>query len=83
MDQVYKMVDFICKEDDDQKTGLSLKDFTNLYGMSKMIVPEESSVQGLRYVQMQFLELIEFLGRLCIFKNFNSSLEDLPLHKQL
>ena len=47
-----------------------------------MVVPEEST-RGLRYLRTQFLEMVELIGRLTIFKNFNTQLEDLPMHKQI
>mmetsp|Transcript_20531 Transcript_20531/g.27749 ORF Transcript_20531/g.27749 Transcript_20531/m.27749 type:complete len:86 (-) Transcript_20531:6-263(-) len=50
--------------------------------MSKMLVVEESH-QGLKYLRTQFLELVELIARLTIFKNFNTAMEDLPFHKQL
>ena len=81
-DDAFRMVEKVEKPEAAQATGISLKDFTQLYAISKMVVVDEST-KGLRYLRTQFLEMVELIGRLTIFKNFNTQLEDLPMHKQI
>ena len=59
-----------------------MKEFQYIYGMSKFIVVSEST-KGLDYLRTKFLEMVELVGRLTIMKNFNTSMEDLPLFKQV
>lgn len=80
MDDCYNMVSMIDKAEAVQKTGLALKDFVYLYGMSKCVVAEEI-LKGHGYIRTKFLEMCELIGRLTIFKNFNTHMEDLPMYK--
>ena len=41
------------------------------------------SYKGLAYLRTNFLEMVELIGRLTIYKNFNTSMEDLPMYKQI
>ena len=50
-----------------------------LYGMSKLVCVEESH-KGLGYLRTKFLEMVELIARLTIFRNFGHPEEDLPLH---
>ena len=81
-EDTYKMLEKIEKAESTQQAGLSMKDFTQIYGMSKLILPDEvSKCSG--YLRTKFLEMVEMIGRLTIYKNFNTSMEDLPMYKQI
>lgn len=81
-EDTYKIVEKIEKPEQTQHAGLSLKDFTFIYGMSKLIIPDEVPKCS-QYMRTKFLEMVELIGRLTIFKNWNTQMEDLPLHKQI
>ena len=70
-EDTFKMVEKIEKSESTQQAGLSMKDFTQIYGMSKLIVPEEVKNCS-AYLRTKFLEMVEMIGRLTIYKNFNT-----------
>jgi len=63
--------------------GLSLKDLTFLYAMSKQVVIREMEV-GLTYYRTKYLEMIEFIARVSEFKFQNTSMQSsVPLSKKI
>lgn len=80
MDDAYKMVEKLDKAEAAQSSGINQKEFTFIFAMSKMVVPEESR-RGLEYLRVKFLEMVDLIGRVTILRNFNTQMEDLPLYK--
>ena len=50
MEELYKLIQNIEKPEAAQQTGIQLKDFNFIYGMSKMVIPEDTK-DGLKYLR--------------------------------
>jgi len=66
----------------DTPLAMSEKDAKYCYGMCKMTVLQEMD-QSWQYKQLQFVELLEMLGRIAEFKFRETELEGLELAKKL
>ena len=58
---------FCIKEDEDRSLGVTEQDITYAYGMSKMTVVAEVP-QYAAYMKMEFVEFLEFIGRIASAK---------------
>ena len=59
-----------------------MKDIVTCYGMSKMTVANELEFKGVNpYLKMQFVEFLEFIGRVADLKYQHE--EDIPLYQKI
>ena len=63
----------------DSAVGLIEKDSIFCYGMCKMTVPLESEDTSAKYKRLQFVEFLEFLGRVAEVKYKGSDMEEIEL----
>ena len=61
---------------------MTLKEFSSLYAMSKMVVANESE-EGLLYLRTKFLELLELICRVAVYKFDNTDQEEMSLVKKI
>ena len=64
------------------QANMPLKDFNYMYAMSKEVVVSESE-DGLKYLRTKFLELVELIGRVAVYKFDDSDLENYPLTQKI
>ena len=67
----------------DTAIGLIEKDAIFCYGMCKMTVPIETENSSDKYKRLQFVELLELIGRVAEMKYRNTELERQPLAKKI
>lgn len=67
----------------DTKLGLIEKDAIFCYGVSKMTVTIESEGSSDKYKRLQFVELLELIGRIADLKYKHSDIDRLPLAKKI
>ena len=62
---------------------MTVKDVTFCYGMSKMTYADENNDGEARMKRIDFVELLEMIGRAADVKFRGSELEDLPLYRKI
>ena len=66
----------------DSLLKMSEKDATYCYGLSKMTVEKENE-HNKKYFELQFVELLEVIGRVAEFKYRGTTLNDAPLAEKI